>query len=284
MEFIAIQFLNGASFGMLLFLVAAGFTITYGLMRFLNLAHGSFYALGGYIGYGIARYTGNFFLGIVAGAVAIGILGMLLQYGLFQRNFAQRPSAQVLLTFGLIFIIADLTLWGWGGFVVTVPKPEIFKPSIHLGGIVFPLYRLVVLMIGLIVAAFLWWFQERTKYGAIVRAGVNDREMSKGIGINITRVNVLVFGMGALLAGLGGVIGGPFIGLYRNIEFETLLLAMVVVIIGGVGSLKGAFVGALIIGLAYAFGSALVPELSMFIIFGTMALVLAIKPTGLFGR
>lgn len=284
MGYLTTQILNGISFGMLLFLVAAGFTIIFGLMRILNMAHGSFYLLGGYIGLSIALRTNNFLLAIIVGALSIGIVGVLMQYLLLQRNFSREIGAQVLLTIGVVFIFADLCLWIWGGTGLMIEKPEIFGASIHMGStLTFPIYRLFVILVGVIVGILLWWFQERTKYGAIIRAGVDDREMSQGMGINIYRVNLLVFAMGALLAGFGGVIGSPVMGLYPGLDWEILIFAVVVVIIGGAGSLKGSFVGALLVGLANVFSVAFLPELSYFIIFAPMIVVLAIRPTGLFG-
>ena len=183
----------------------------------------------------------------------------------------------------MLLIISDLCRWIWGGNPLAIPKPELLSGTIHLGSIVFPVYRLAVIIIGVLILAFLWWFQEKTKYGAIVRAGVDDEEMTQGIGINISLVKTLIFSLGALLAGFAGVIGGPFVGLSVGLDIEILLLAMVVVIIGGMGSLKGALVGALLIGLVDSFGKSLLPEISLFTIFAAMVIVLAIKPGGLFG-
>lgn len=282
MTFIITQAINGIVFGMLLFLLAAGMTLILGTMRIVNLAHGSFYLLGGYIGYSVAQYTHSFILACFAG-VAIAVLGIITYKTLFEKKFARETVAQVLITFGMLLIISDLCRWIWGGNPLAIPKPELLSGTIHLGGIVFPVYRLAVIVIGVLILAFLWWFQEKTKYGAIVRAGVDDEEMTQGIGINISLVKTLIFSLGALLAGFAGVIGGPFVGLSVGLDIEILLLAMVVVIIGGMGSLKGALVGALLIGLVDSFGKSLLPEISLFTIFAAMVIVLAIKPGGLFG-
>ena len=170
-----------------------------------------------------------------------------------------------------------------GGTPLAIPKPKMLEGVIYLGEIVFPIYRLVVIIIGVFITIFLWWFHEKTKYGAIVRAGVDDEEMTQAIGINISLVKTLIFSMGALLAGFAGVVGGPFVGLSTGLDIEILLLAIVVVIIGGMGSLWGALAGALLIGLVDSFGKSLLPELSIFTIFAAMVIVLAIKPSGLFG-
>jgi branched-chain amino acid transport system permease protein len=282
MEFVIIQTINGVVFGMLLFLLAAGLTLILGTMQIVNLAHGSYYLLGGYIGYSIAQQTQSFTLACVGGA-AVGILGMITYKTILEKRFAREVLAQVLLTFGILLIISDLCRWIWGGNPLAIAKPQLLQGAMHLGNIVFPVYRLAVIIIGVTVLTFLWWFQEKTKYGAIVRAGVDDEEMTQGIGINITLVKTMIFSLGALLAGFAGVIGGPFIGLSVGLDMEILLLAITVVIIGGMGSLKGALIGALLIGLLDSFGKSLFPELSIFTMFAAMVIILAIKPHGLFG-
>ncbi len=283
MSFALTQTINGVVFGMLLFLLAAGLTLMLGTMRIVNLAHGSFYLLGGYIGYTVAQRTHNFFLACLAGLLSIAILGIITYKTVLEKRFAKEVLAQVLLTFGMLLIISDVCRWVWGGNPLAIPKPELLQGTIYLGSIVVPYYRLAVIVIGVAILFFLWWFQECTKYGAIVRAGVDDPEMAQGIGINISLVKTLVFSMGALLAGLAGVIGGPFVGLSVGLDIEILLLAMVVVIIGGMGSLRGALVGALLTGLIDSFGKSLLPELSIFTLFAAMVIVLALKPSGLFG-
>ena len=282
MDFAITQTINGVVFGMLLFLLAAGLTIILGTMKIVNLAHGSYYLLGGYIGYTVAQRTHSFILACLAGAT-MGILGMIAYKTVLSKKFACDELAQVLLTFGMLMIISDVCRWVWGGSPLAIPKPDLLAGTIYLGAIVFPLYRLAVIIIGLLILAFVWWFQEKTKYGAIVRAGVDDEEMSQGVGINISLVKTLIFSMGALLAGFAGVIGGPFVGLSTGLDMDILLLAIIVVIIGGMGSLKGALVGALLIGLIDSFGKSLLPELSIFTLFFAMVIVLAIKPGGLFG-
>lgn len=283
MEFFLTQTINGVVFGMLLFLLATGLTLMLGTMRILNLAHGSFYLLGGYIGYSIAKYTHSFILACLGGLLAINILGMITYKLILEKRFARETLSQVLITFGMLLIISDVCRWIWGGSPLSIPKPAILQGTLYLGRIVFPVYRLAVIVIGGAILIFLWWFQERTKYGAIVRAGVDDQEMTEGIGINISLVKTLIFSLGALLAGFAGVVGAPFIGLSTGLDVEILLSAVVVVNIGGMGSLKGALVGALFVGLLDAFGKSLLPELSIFTLFAGMVIVLAIKPTGLFG-
>jgi branched-chain amino acid transport system permease protein len=283
LAFWIIQTLNGLSFSMMLFLMAAGLTLVFGLMKIINIAHGSFYVLGAYVGLTILRATGSFLLAALAGAAVAALAGLVMQT-VFLRRFYTKELQQVLLTFGFVLIVADLCLWIWGGNPMALPKPAGFTGSIWFAGVVFPAYRLLVIAVGGLVAVCLWLFQEKTKFGAIVRAGVDDEEMLRGLGINIQLVFAAVFGFGALLAGIGGIIGGPFVGIYPGVDMYILLLAMVVVIIGGMGSLKGAFVGSLLVGLIDNFGKALFPEISMFTLFAPMAIILAVRPTGLFGK
>jgi len=283
LAFWIIQTLNGLSFSMMLFLMAAGLTLVFGLMKIINIAHGSFYILGAYVGLTILRATGSFLLAALAAAVVAALAGLLMQT-VFLRRFYTKELQQVLLTFGFVLIVADLCLWIWGGNPMALPKPAGFKGSIWFAAVVFPTYRLLVIVVGGLMAVGLWLFQEKTKFGAIVRAGVDDEEMLRGLGINIQLVFAAVFGFGALLAGIGGIMGGPFVGVYPGIDMYILLLAMVVVIIGGMGSLKGAFVGSLLVGLIDNFGKALFPEISMFTLFAPMAIILAVRPTGLFGK
>jgi branched-chain amino acid transport system permease protein len=212
----------------------------------------------------------------------IGILGILMQHVLLRHIHEHLP--QVLLTIGVSLFFGDLAIWIWGGFGHLVNKPPVFEGSIQIREFSFPCYRFLVIIVGVIVAVFLWWFHERSIYGAIVRAGEDNEEMTQGIGVNIRLVKTLVFGLGATLAGLGGVIGGPFLGVYPGQDLEVLTLAMVVVVIGGKGSLLGAFLGALIVGLADNLARILLPELSLFLIFALMAIILAVKPEGIFGR
>jgi len=283
MTFWITQLLNGISFGMLLFLLAAGLSLIYGLMRILNLAHGSYYLLGGYVGLTVVGVTGSFVLAALVGSVTVAFLGIVMER-FFLRRFPKQELPQVLLIFGFLFIFADVALWIWGGNPQTLPKPGIFSSSIWLGSIVFPSYRLFVIATGLVIGIGLWWFQERTRVGAMIRAAVDDEEMARGVGINVSLLSTAVFGLGAFLAALGGILGGPFVGIYPGADFEVLILAFVVTIVGGLGSLKGAFIGGLLIGLLDNFGKALFPQLALFTLFAPMAIILAIRPTGLFGR
>lgn len=283
MDFWIVQSLNGIAFGMLLFLLAAGLSLVFGLMRIVNLTHGSFYLLGAYIGFTVIGRTGSFLLAVVVVPLGIAVLGLLMHRFLLRR-FQGAELPQVLLTFGALFIFADVSLWYWGGYSHVLSKPAFLAGSLTIGTIIFPAYRVFIIVTGVIIALLFWLILERTTLGSMVRAGVDDEEMVRGLGINTPRLFTAVFALGAFLAALSGIIGGPIVGAYPGADFEVLLLALVVVIIGGLGSIGGAFVGSLVVGLIDTFGRALVPELAMFTIFAPMAIILALRPRGLFGR
>lgn len=279
-----LQALNGISMGALLFLLASGFTLTFGLVRVINLAHGAFYLLGGYFGLSVLRATGNFWLALVGGGVSIIVVSYFSERYLIRRT-RDNVLAQVLLTVGIVYVIADIALVVWGGNPLRVPQPLFARGPIDLPlGIVYPRYRFLLIVFGAIIAVVLWVLYTKTQLGAIVRAGVDDREMVNAIGINIDRLFGLVFALAAFLAGLSGVAGGAFLTLYPGAEWEILVFALVVVIVGGLGSLEGAMVGSLIVGLVDAYGRWLLPEFSYFMVFGPMALLLLFRPSGLFGR
>ncbi len=283
MSFWLVQAINGISYGMLLFLLAAGLSLVFGLMDIINLAHGSYYMLGAYIGITLYRYSKSFVLALIGAAIALATLGALMQRFILRRLYGNHLG-QVLLTFGFVFIIADISLLVWGGYAQNMPATSLFKGATTLGGVTFPTYRLLVIGVGILVALFLWWFQKGTRMGVAIRAAVDDEEMSQAIGLNVPLTTTVVFVISTALAAIGGVMGGAFIGAYPGVDIEVLLLALVVVIIGGLGSLRGAFVGSILVGLLDNFGKALFPELSLFTIFAPMAIILAIRPNGLFGR
>jgi len=280
---LAFHTLNGIAFGMLLFLLAAGLSLIYGLMKILNLTHGSYYLLAGYIGLTVIQRTESFLLAVIAATLAVALIGAVMER-FFLRRFHLDELAQTLLTFGFLFMFADLALWIWGGHPQTLPKPPLLDGSMQIGEFTYPSYRLFIIVVGLAVGAALWWFQERTRVGAMLRAGVDDQEIARALGINVSLLFTLTFALGAFLAALGGVLGGPLIGMFPGADFEVLLLAFVVVIVGGLGSLKGALVGGLLVGLLDNFGKAFFPELALFTIFVPMAAILAVRPTGLFGQ
>ena len=283
MRFWVFQLLNGLSFGMLLFLLAAGLSLIFGLMRILNLAHGSYYLLGAYVALSVVQTTESLVAGALVGMATVAVLGVVMER-LFLRRLPQHEELpQALLTFGFLLVVGDLSLWIWGGTPQSLPKPEMLSASVRLGPLVFPSYRLFLIGFGAVVGTALWYLQERTRLGAMVRASVDDAEMAQGTGINVSVLSTAVFGLGAALAALGGILAGPVLGIYPGADFEVLLLAFVVVIIGGLGSLKGAFVGGVLVGCLDNFGKALFPELAYFTIFAPMVAILAVRPAGLFG-
>lgn len=281
MEIWIIHILNGFSFGMLLFLMASGLTLILGLMRIANLAQGGYYLLGACIGLEVQKRTGNFPLAILAAGMSIAVIGIMMERFFFRKLYNQ-PLAQVLLTIGFTFVFADTALWIWGGVPLFLEKPMVLMGGVRIGGMIFPLYRFFLIFCGALIAVLLWWIQERTLAGMMVRAAVDDKEMAVGLGINVPLISAVIFAVGAFFAGLAGVLGGPLIGIYPGVDMEILLLALVVIIVGGRGSLVGALVGSLLIGLIDNFGKIFFPEFGLFTVFIPMVVVLAVKPSGLF--
>jgi branched-chain amino acid transport system permease protein len=285
MQFWIIQGLNSLSLGGLLFLLSSGFSLIFGLMRLANLTHGAFFMLGTYFGAVAMRdYSG---LDIWVTAIGAGIIVAALG-GLFERLVLTRlktnPLGQVLVTLGMSFIISDACLVLWGGDSIPVPTPRNLQAPTRLFGFVFPTYRLVLVGIAVAAAIALYILIDRTRLGAMIRAGVDDRQMARAVGIPVSRLFTIVFCLGAGIAGAAGVLGGPILSAYPGLDADMLPLALIVVILGGIGSLFGAFVGSFIIGFIYTFGTALFPELAYIILFLPMIVVIAFRPQGLFGR
>ena len=279
-----LQAINGVSLAALLFLLASGFTLSFGLMRVVNMAHGAYYLLGGYVGLSVARASGSFTLALVCGGLAVVVLGYFVDRFLLRRT-GENHLAQVLLTVGVAFVIGDVALRVWGGDFLKVPVPPALRGTIELpGGLVYPAYRFVLIVFGAAVAALLWVLYRRTQIGAVIRAGVDDREQVAATGINVDRLFVMVSALASFLAGMAGVAGGAFLALYPGAEWEILVYALVVVIVGGLGSLEGAMIGALVVGLLDAYGRWLLPEFAYFVLFAPMALLLLVRPRGIFGR
>jgi len=279
-----LQAINGVSLAALLFLLASGFTLSFGLMRVVNMAHGAYYLIGGYIGLSIAEHTGSFALALAGGGAAVALGGFFIDRFLIRRT-GENHLAQVLLTVGVAFVIGDVALQIWGGDNLMVPAPQQLKGAVVLpGDIYYPKYRFILIFLGVFVGIALWLLYKRTQIGAVVRAGVDDREQVNATGINVDRLFVMVSALASFLAGLAGVAGGAFLTLYPGAEWEILVYALVVVIVGGLGSLEGAMIGALIVGLLDAYGRWLLPEFSYFVLFGPIALLMIFRPRGLFGR
>lgn len=277
------QTLNGLTFAALLFVVASGFTLIFGLLRIVNLAHGALYLFGGYIGFTVVTKTGSFVLGGVGAMLAIAAIGFVLDQGLL-RFVRGNELRQVLLTLGVAFFLNDLALVIWGGDSLTVPIPQMLRGGLRVLGVFYPTYRLFVLATGIVVFAGLWLLLNHTRLGALIRAGVDDPEMVEASGVNIRRVFLFTFLLGSALAGLGGLMGGAFLSLYPSADAEILVFSLAVVIVGGRGSLVGVGVGSLLVGLLNTLGQVMFPELAYFVIFGPMALLLAFRPMGLFGK
>ena len=282
-RFWLIQAFNGISYGALLFLVGSGLSLIFGVMRIVNLAHGSYFLLGSYVALSVIWTTGSWLLALPAAALAIALVGVVMER-IFLRPLGFDPLRQVLLTIGFALLFQQAALDIWGGDNLTIDPPSALNQSIVVGGLFLPLYRVLMIGVAAAIGLALWLALEKTRIGATVRATVDDAEMARGVGIDTSRVSMLIFGLGALLAALGGVIGGAFLGVYPGLDFQILPVAFAVVIIGGMGSLGGAAIGALLVGLADNFGKALFPEISYFTLYAPMVLLLAVKPTGLFGR
>ncbi|TMH51562.1 MAG: branched-chain amino acid ABC transporter permease [Betaproteobacteria bacterium] len=283
MQYWIIQTLNSLALGGLLFLLAAGFSLIFGLMRIANLTHGSLYMLGAYVGISVLKYVPNLWLAAIIGGVIIAVLGGLVER-LILRPLSGNALGQVLVTLGISFIIADLCLMVWGGDPIPIPTPRALQQPVFVGGVAFPTYRLVVLAIAVVTALALYLLMDRTRIGAMIRAGVDDMQMARAVGIPVSRLFTAVFCLGAALAGAGGIIGGPIMSAYPGLDADMLPLALIVVMLGGVGSLLGAFVGSFLIGAVYTFGTALLPDLAYVILFLPMIVVIAFRPRGLFGR
>jgi branched-chain amino acid transport system permease protein len=285
MQFWVIQTLNSLSFGGLLFLLAAGFSLIFGLMRIANLTHGALFMLGAYIGASLLQAypaLGIWIAALVAGIAVAALGGVMERFVL--RRLSANPLGQVLATLGMSFIIADACLVIWGGDPIPVPTSPALSRPLFFAGLIFPVYRLVVLGVAVLVMLALHLLMDRTRLGAMIRAGVDDAPMARAIGIPVSRLFTVVFCLGAGIAGAGGVMAGPIFSAYPGLDADMLPLALIVVILGGVGSLLGAFVGSFLIGFVYTFGIALAPELAYVILFLPMIAVIALRPRGLFGR
>lgn len=282
-SFWLIQSLNSLALGGVLFTLAAGFSLIFGLMRVANLSHGAYFMLGAYLGLTVLDAGLGFGWAMLAAGLGVGVLGAGIER-LVLRRLAGNALSQVLATLGIAFVIADGALWIWGGDPRPVSAPPGLQGGAQLFGMTFPIYRLAVLVFSVLLALGLWAALERTRLGTMIRASVDDMQMARAVGIPASRLFTLVFALGAALAGMGGVIAAPILSVYPGLDADMLPLALVVVILGGLGSLGGAFAGSMLIGFVYTFGQVLVPNLAYIILFLPMVLILAVRPRGLFGR
>jgi branched-chain amino acid transport system permease protein len=284
MKLFLLATLNGITVAALYFLVAIGFTLIFGLMRVINLAHGTLYLLGAYIGCDVAASTGNWFLGLATGGLSVAIVGLIIQSTLLDRIQGQEMR-QSLVAIGISIVVADLLLARYGGLTYQFDLPEFLYGIVALPIVMgYPIFRLAVVGFAIVVGLVIWLLVHRTRFGIIVRAGVDDRPMLSALGINVPLVAVLVFALGAGLAGMAGVVGGSVLSISPGEDARYLLSSLVVVIVGGMGSLPGTAIGALMIGLAEQLGLAYFPTYSVILSFLIMVLVLALRPQGLMGR
>lgn len=287
MNFWLVLTVNSVTFGGLLFLLSAGFSLIFGLMRIPNLTHGSLFMLGAYFGatfvVGMLRVEFNFWIAAILATIGVALIGALIER-LLLRRLPGDALAQVLVTLGLSFIAADFCLMVWGGDPINVETPAGLGGFLRAGPAVFPMYRIAIIAIAAVFAVALWLLLDRTRLGAMIRAGVDDPDMARVVGIRVSQLFTIVFALGAALAAFAGMIGGPILSVYPGIDQDMLPLALVVVILGGTGSLLGSFVGSIVVGFIYNFGQALLPELAYFVLFLPMLLVLIFRPQGLFGR
>ena len=283
MEILLFAVLNGLCWGLVLFLLAAGLSIVFGLMDIVNLAHGLMYMTGAYAGLTIANVTGNYWLGLLVAIVASGLLGLIIERG-FLRTLYREQLAQILVCFGLIYIIVNIHLWIYGPYPKTIHElPAILANYFLIGDFQFTYYRLAVIIFGFLLFGFLFWAQQRTKVGAIVRAGMNDPEHVRALGINLMKVNIGAFVLGSVLSGLGGYIGLPVIGAVVPTTAEgVLFLGISIIIVGGVGSVQGTLAGALLIGVGNSIIRCYLPDMAVFFIPCVLLLTLIFKPYGMF--
>jgi branched-subunit amino acid ABC-type transport system permease component len=284
MDLFVSQLLNGLVYGLLLFLLASGLSLIFGLMGVVNLAHGSFFMLGAFIGLSVVNVTGSFWWALVLAPIPVAVIAAVIEMGLLRHLYKRDRVDMVLLTFGLSFVFTDLVEWGWGKDTFSLSEPPALEESLEFLGGFFPQYRLALVVFGLGVALILWLVIEKTRIGAMVRAGIDDTRTAMGIGLNVPLLLTTTFASGAAFAAMAGVVAGPILGVYSGVDVEVLIPAFIVIVIGGMGSLKGAFVGSLLIGIADTFGKAYMPEASMFLIYATMIVVLLARPNGLFGQ
>ncbi len=279
-EFLVIQTLNGLVYSMLLFLLALGLSLTFGLLRVVNLAHGAFFLMGAYFGLTVWSVAHSFLLAIVIAPIGTALLGALLERFWLQRFYARNELDQVILTFGFALVFADIMKMIWGKDIRGIPTPSALSSGFDVAGMSFPSYRLLLIAAGLILFVGTWLAIERTKAGALIRASVADRVMVSGLGFNIRMLFTYIFAFGTAVAGFAGVLAAPVMGIYPGLDFEVLITTLIVVVVGGLGSISGAFWASLLIGMAETYGKALYPAMASFIIFGLMAVVLLFRAWG----
>jgi len=284
LEIYAIQATHGVVYGMLLFLVASGLTLVFGMMGVLNLAHASFYMLGAYFAYSVTVYSGNFWLSLLISPLFVGTLGILVERFLLRKTYKMGHAAELLLTFGLFFVFGELVRIVWGSIPLSIPVPMLLAGDVPFMGRTYPIYRFFILGFSLFLLLGMALMLMRTRIGIIIRSAVSDAEMVGALGTNVPIVFLGVFGGGSALAAIAGVIAAPFLSIYLGMGADVLIDCFVVIVVGGFGSLPGALIASLMIGELQSFGILWIPRLALVFQFLLMAIVLIIKPTGLFGE
>jgi branched-chain amino acid transport system permease protein len=280
-QFLAEQILNSLQFSMLLFLLAIGLSVVFGLMDYLNLSHGTIYMFAAYVAFSIAQLGGSFWAALAVAPLVAAAVGVLLYFVLLKRAERAGHLTQVLLTVGVIYMGTDLLRIAYGDLPKGLSQPALLGGTVDLAGIRYPAYRLFIIALGLVVMTVLYLVLERTRLGALVRAGVDDRATAETLGIDIATVFALVFGIGTYLAGVAGVVAAPIFGIYPGMDVSIIILVLIVVVVGGLGSLRGAILGSVLIGFADTFGKILLPQFAMMMIYLVMALALIFRPSGL---
>ena len=284
MDAYLIQGMHGLVYGMLLFLVTSGLTLVFGMMGVLNIAHAAFYMVGAYFAYTLVAWTGNFWICLILAPIGVGLIGAFVERVLLRKVHALGHAPELMLTFGIFYILAEVVKWIWGTYPLSVQPPAVLAGSIPFAGGIYPTYRLFILLISAIVLLILAFIMQKTRIGITVRAAVFDNEMVDILGTNVQAVFLGVFCIGSALAGLAGVVAAPFLTTYPGMGLEILIDAFVVIVIGGFGSVWGALLAALMIGELQSFGIMFIPELALVFQFLLMAIVLVLRPQGLFGE
>ena len=284
LSIILIQAIHGLVYGMLLFLVASGLTLVFGMMDVLNIAHAGFYMLGAYIGSTVAVVTGNFLFALIAAPLAIAILGAVVERFFLRKVHVHGHAFELLITFGVFYVIGEVVKWFWGNFPRPVAMPAFLSGSIPIAGATYPAYRGFILIISFLILVTILYVFMRTRIGLNVRAAVSDPEMVKALGINVPRLMLGVFSGGSALAGLAGVVASPVLSTYPGMGLDMMVDTFVVIVIGGFGSLFGAFLASIMIGELQSFGILFIPRLALVFQFLLMAIILIVMPTGLFGE
>jgi branched-chain amino acid transport system permease protein len=280
-QFLAEQILNSLQFSMLLFLLAIGLSVVFGLMDYLNLSHGTIYMFAAYVAFSIAQLGGSFWAALAVAPLVAAAVGVLLYFVLLKRAERTGHLTQVLLTVGVIYMGTDLLRIAYGDLPKGLSQPALLGGTVDLAGIRYPAYRLFIIALGLVVMTVLYLVLERTRLGALVRAGVDDRATAETLGIDIAKVFALVFSIGTYLAGVAGVVAAPIFGIYPGMDVSIIILVLIVVVVGGLGSLRGAILGSVLIGFADTFGKILLPQFAMMMIYLVMAIALIFRPSGL---